>query len=150
MYEVIKSLFESDLFIAIASAVIGAVASHFLTVHHERKKDKAASNKALQKQLNDLRSRLEVYETTSSSQAGDFLVTKENGEAICPVCWRADQVAIPLYENGDTGHYICSRCGKTGVFNLQKVQRIQAEQEAAQQEFLDSINQLNESRGLYW
>ena len=122
---------------------MGAVISHFLTIRLERKKDGAASNKALRKENEDLRSRLEIYEATSSTQAGDFLVRKENGEAICPVCWRADHVAIPLYENGDTGHYICSKCGKTGVFNHQKVQRIQAEQEAAQQEFLDSINQLN-------
>ena len=125
--------------------IVCVLLTYVLTVHHERKKDKAASNKALQKEIDDLRSRLKIYETTSFSQ-----VRKENGEAICPVCWRADQVAIPLYENGDTGHYICSKCGKTGVFNHQKVQRIQAEQEAAQQEFLDSINQLNESRGLYW
>ena len=110
-----KELINNDFFIAIVCAIIGVVISHFLTVRHERKKDSAASNKALQKENEDLRSRLEIYETTSSSQAGDFLVTKENGEAICPVCWRADQVAIPLYENGDTGHYICSRCGKIGV-----------------------------------
>ena len=145
-----KELINNDFFIAIVCAIIGVVISHFLTVRHERKKDSAASNKALQKENEDLRSRLEIYETTSFSQTGDFLVRKENGEAICPVCWRADHVAIPLYENGDTGHYICSKCGKTGVFNHRKVQRLQAEQKAAQQELLDSINQLNQSRGLYW
>lgn len=146
MLETIKKLFESNLFIAIVSAII----SHALTVRYERKKEKVASSKALQKENEDLRSKLDVYEATSSSQVGDFLVRKSSGEAICPVCWRADHVAIPLYENGDTGHYICSKCRKTGVFNYQKVQYLQAKQEAAQQEFFDSINQLNQSRGSYW
>lgn len=119
--------------------VICVFLTYALTVRHERKKDRAASNKALQKENEDLLSQLQIYEATSSSQTGAFLVRKKDNEPICPVCWRAEHKAIPIYENSDTGYYTCGKCGQTGIFNRKKVQQLDAERESFNQQLSDTM-----------
>lgn len=130
--------------------IVCVLLTYVLTVRHERKKDKAVSNKMLQMEIDNLRSQLEIYETTSSSQSGDFLVRKENGEAICPVCWRADHKAIPIYEKDGTAYYICGKCGTKGIYNYHKVQQIKAENEAAKKRLLNSISEYNSNRDSFF
>lgn len=142
MLEAIKALLRSNLFVTI----VGCIVTYILTICHERKKSEATANKALQEENEKLRSQLEIYEATSSSRAGDFLVRKVNGEAICPVCWRADRNAIPIYEKDDTGHYICGKCGTKGIYSYSKAQHIKEENEAAQKRLLDAIGTVNSNR----
>lgn len=142
MIETIKTLFDSNLIVTI----IGCILTYILAIRSERKKSEATANKVLQEENEKLRSQLEIYEATSSSRAGDFLVRKVNGEAICPVCWRADHNAIPIYENNDTGLYICGKCGTKGIYSYSKAQRIKEENDAARKRLLDAMGTANSSR----
>lgn len=82
------------------------------------------------KEIGELRKKLDVYEAVVRSETGDYLVQKESGAAICPICWPDRHKPIPIYEDSDTGKFTCSSCRHTGIFNRIKVLRIDAEKKS--------------------
>lgn len=126
----------SDNLINIIVPIFCAFLSNRLTVQYERKKKRSEEQSS---EIESLKSRLDIYEATEPSQTGEFLVRKEAGEAICPICWRNDHKAIPIYGDAETGYYTCKKCKNTGVYNHELVRRLAFEQEQANREIWGSI-----------
>lgn len=112
-------------------AAIGILLTHRLTVNHERKKQKATDNTALQKEIATPKEKIAYYEDVEQSPTGDYLILKHTQQAVCPVCWGREHTAIPLYGNGP--YYTCGSRKTFGVFDRQAFRHAQAEQEQENQ-----------------
>lgn len=136
--------------IDIVVPIVCVLLTWLLTMHHERKGKQSDTNKDLQLQIESLKEKLAVYEDVEQSQSGDFFILKNSGRKICPICWSADHVPIPVFENNDTGYYICAKCEKSGVFDHVKVRRIAVEQSAAQEKLFECMSQFNQERNPFF
>lgn len=96
-----------------------------------------------QKKIEELQIKLDLYEAVEQSVTGDYLFQKKTRTAICPICWPNNHKAIPIYEDTDTGKFICSCCKHTGIFNRAKVDRIDAENKAANDALLRTMYSFN-------
>ena len=108
--------------------VICVLLTHYLSVHHERQKQKSIDNTALQEENKTLKEKIAYYEDVEQSPSGDYYVLKAKNLPICQICWGNKQKAIPVHDNG-TGHYICGVCKTPGVFNRQTIARLEAAQQ---------------------
>lgn len=142
--ENVTSFWDSPLFAAIIGVIgclVGAFIAHWLHVRHERKKERATGNAALQQEIETLKEKVAYYEDFEQSNTGNYYILTNTKQPICPVCWGKGHKAIPVYGN-ETGNYICGACGKSGAFNHQTVEYRTRERENANRVFQEKIEYL--------
>lgn len=79
-----------------------------------------AKNEQLEKEIVELKTQLSKYEDVEKSTTGNYLILKETGMPICPVCWGNEHKAIPIYETAN-GRYYCSICKRYDTYSFNKV-----------------------------
>lgn len=131
-------------------ACLAVLLTHIFEKNNQKKTNIQKELGKCQKEIGELRKKLDIYEAVEQSTTGDYLVQKESGMAICPICWPDRHKPIPIYEEGDTGKFVCSCCHHSGIFDKVKVQRINAENEADSKEFLCSIRAINQDQGDFY
>lgn len=110
---------------------IGTLANHLLANrrHKKERQEKRSDDQTLSMQQTiekltaenqELKNRIELYEAVEQAPNGNYYILKINGERICPICWRKDHKAIPIF--GDDGSYLCGGCGMSGIYDRDIVQ----------------------------
>lgn len=137
----------SDLGLVIIAGLFtlfGTGLGHLLKKGDQKKLSNQNKLEQYKKEIEELRIKLDLYEAVERSVTGDYLIQKKTQTAICPICWPNDHKAIPIYEDTDTGKFICSCCKHTGIFNRAKVNRIDAENKAASDALLRTMSSIDQ------
>ena len=113
--------------ITIIGIIFNAIWAIF-TFRYRKKKDSNKNDKliieCLRKEIMNLSNKLKVYSEVKSADDGDYYILISDNRKICPICWSDKSIAIPIFEHGNSGEYICDKCKKYGIFNKSKYESL--------------------------